>query len=91
MTVHTQALENALHVALGAVYAAEDAGQIIGHDADVIRDGIRLAVDRLAVAVINGDASIFTDGAGHPATDDGSLGQPDADHPAPSVGYGGAS
>ena len=34
-------------------------------------------------AVLVDDAD--TDGAGHPATDDGSRGRPDADHPAPSA------
>jgi hypothetical protein len=50
----TQPIESALHVALNATYAAEEAGALTPHDADAIRDLTRAALDRLAVAALNG-------------------------------------
>jgi hypothetical protein len=50
----TQPIENGLTVALNATYAAEEAGDLTPHDADAIRDLTLAALDRLAVAALNG-------------------------------------
>jgi hypothetical protein len=50
----TQPIEDGLTVALNATYAAEEAGDLTPHDADAVRDLTRAALDRLAVALING-------------------------------------
>jgi hypothetical protein len=61
---------------------------------EAIGDAIRNAAMRRGVALDlwakeniadTGGRVESSDGAGHPATDDGSLGRPDADHPAPSA------
>lgn len=62
---------------------------------EAIGDAIRNAAMRFGVALdlwakedisdTGARVAHDSDGAGHPVPDDGSLGQPDADHPAPSV------
>jgi hypothetical protein len=50
----TQPITDALHTAVNAIFEAEDAGVLTPHDADAVRSLTLAALDRLAVAALNG-------------------------------------
>lgn len=85
-----------LHICGTSMLGYGDAAGKKGPNAvkEAIGDAIRNAAMRRGVALDlwakediadTGGRVETSDGAGHPATDDGSHGRPDADHPAPSV------